>query len=146
MRGLALQYTPLTGQVGVLAMGSVSSSLSTGPLVRGRLLHPSNVARTSSGSGTAVQDAAVGSGQTLYAALHVIAASGGSPTLDVIVQSDDNSGFTSATNRITFSQATTTGAQWGSAVGPITDTYWRVTYTVGGSTPSFAFAVTCGFI
>ena len=84
-------------------------------------------------------------GKSMYAALHVISVSGTSPTLDVIVQSDDNSGFTTPTNRITFSQTGAVGAEWGSVAGAVTDDYWRVSYTIGGSdTPTFAFAVTCG--
>jgi hypothetical protein len=147
MRGISLQYTPLTGNVGELAMGSIQSTVSTGPLVRGLLIHPSNVSRTSSSTGTGRQIGAVASGQTMYAALHVISVSGTSPTLDVIVQSDDNSGFTSATNRITFSQASAIGAEWGSVAGAVTDDYWRISYTIGGSaTPTFAFAVTAGIV
>lgn len=146
MRGIALQYTPLTGQVGDLAMGSIQSTVSNGPLVRGVLLHPSNVTRSSSSSGTGRQIGAVSSTQTLYAALHVISATGTSPTLDVKVQSDDNSGFTSATDRITFTQATSVGAQWDSVAGAVTDDYWRITYTVGGTTPGFAFAVVAGIV
>ncbi len=107
---------------------------------------PSNVSRTSSSSGTGRQIGAVSSTQTLYAALHVISASGTSPTLDVKVQSDDNSGFTSATDRITFTQATDVTSEWGSVGGAITDDYWRITYTVGGTSPSFAFAVTAGIV
>lgn len=147
MRGVALQYTPLSGNVGDLAMGSIQSTVSTGPLVRGLLIHPSNVSRTSSSTGTGRQIGAVASGQSLYAALHVISVAGTSPTLDVIVQSDDNSGFTSPTSRITFSQATAVGAQWGSVAGAVTDDYWRISYTIGGTgTPTFAFAVTAGIV
>ena len=146
MRGIQLSYTPLTGDVGELAMGSVSSTVSNGPLVRGRLLHPSSVARTSSASGVARQLGEVIAGKSLYAALHVIAASGTSPTLAVKVQSDDNADFTTPTDRITFTTATAKGAQWSSVAGAITDDYWRVTYTIGGTSPSFAFAVTAGIV
>ena len=147
MRGITLQYTPLTGNVGELAMGSIQSTVSTGPIARGLLLHPSNVDRTSSSTGTGYQMGAVASGQTMYAALHVLSASGTSPTLDVIVQSDDNSGFTTPTTRITFSQANGVSSQWGSVAGAVTDDYWRISYTIGGSdSPTFAFAVTAGIV
>jgi hypothetical protein len=128
-------------------MGTISGSSSTGPVVRGLLVHPSNVSRTSSSTGTGRQLGAVAAGKSMYAALHVISASGTNPTLDVILQSDDNASFTSATSRITFTQATGRTSQLSSVAGAITDDYWRVSYTIGGTnTPTFAFAVTAGII
>ncbi len=147
MRGINLSYTPIEGAVGDLAMGRVSGVSSTGPVVRGKLLHPSNVSRTSSSVGTGRQLGAVVAGKSMYAALHVIAVSGTNPTLDVIVQSDDNAGFTSATSRITFAQTGAVGAAWGAVAGAVTDDYWRISYTIGGTdTPTFAFAVTTGLL
>lgn len=72
--------------------------------------------------------------------LHVTAASGTSPTLDAVVQMDTNSSFTSPTTLITFSQATAITSQ---RIENTTSTeqYVRVVYTIGGSTPSFTFAV-----
>ena len=147
MRGINLSYTPIEGAVGDLAMGAISGVSSTGPVVRGKLLHPSNVSRTSSSVGTGRQLGAVVAGKSMYAALHVIAVSGTNPTLDVIVQSDDNAGFTSATSRITFAQTGAVGAAWGAVAGAVTDDYWRISYTIGGTdTPTFAFAVTTGLL
>lgn len=147
LKSIPLTYTPLTGAAGELAMGSISGSSSTGPVIRGKLLHPSNVSRTSSSTGTGQQLGAVAAGKSVYAALHVISASGTSPTLDVIVQSDDNSGFTTPTTRLTFSQATGRTSQMTSLAGAITDDYWRVSYTIGGTGgPAFSFAVSCGII
>ena len=147
LKSIPLTYTPVQGAVGELAMGTISGSSSTGPVIRGKLLHPSNVSRTSSSTGTGRQLGAVSATQSVYAALHVISASGTSPTLDVIVQSDDNAGFTSPTTRLTFTQATGKTSQIVSTAGAITDDYWRVSYTIGGSaTPTFAFAVTCGIL
>lgn len=146
MRGIPLSYTPIEGNVGDLAMARVSGK-SSGVLVRGRQLHPANVARSSSSTGTGRQLGAVIAGKSLYAALHIISATGSSPTLDVKVQSDDNGSFTSATDRITFAQQTTTGSYaWSSVAGAITDDYWRISYTIGGSGPSFLFAVTAGIL
>jgi hypothetical protein len=88
----------------------------------------------------------VSASQKMYAALHVRSVSGTNPTLDVVVQSD-TVGFPSATSRITFSQATATTNrhQFSSVAGAITDDYWRVSYTIGGTgTPTFSFAVTVG--
>jgi hypothetical protein len=147
MRGIALSYTPLEGEAGGLAMAQISGASSTGPLVRGRLLHPAT-ARTSSSVGTGRQLGAVVAGKRLYASLHVLSASGTLPTLDVKVQSDDNASFTSATDRITFTQRTASATyDFGSVAGAITDDYWRITYTIGGTgTPTFAFIVTAGIL
>lgn len=123
---------------------SVEGEASQGPLVRGSLLLAAT--KTASGNGTAFQLGAVGSTQYLYAALHVTAVAGSSPTLDVKVQSDNASNFPSPTDRITFAQKTAIGSEWATRVaGAITDEYWRINYTIGGSGgPSFAFAVVVG--
>lgn len=147
LQSIPLSYTPVSGAVGELAMGNISGSSSTGPVVRGQLLHPSNASRTATSTGTGQQLGAVSATQRMYAALHVISASGTLPTLAVVLQSDDNAGFTTPTSRITFSTATGRTSQMSSVAGAITDTYWRVSYTVGGTgSPTFAFAVTAGVI
>lgn len=118
---------------------SASGSSQTG---HGAFLYSPASAITGTGNGTAVQVGAVASGKSMLAALHVVATTG-SPTLDVVVQSDDNSGMTSATDRITFTQATAKGSQFKSVAGAITDDYWRVKLTFGG-TGSITVAVAVG--
>ena len=136
------EYSP-GAPVGEILAFSVSGEASSGPLVRGTILH--NATRTANGQGSAFQVGAVGASQKLYAALHVVAASGTTPTLDVIVQSDDAMGMASPTNRITFAQASAIGAQWATPVaGAITDDWWRVDYTIGGGGPSFTFVCIIG--
>lgn len=115
------------------------------PLLRGQFLHNATV--TTTGTGTAVQVGAVASGEIAYAALHVTDSSGdGSQTLDVTVESDDASGFGSPTTQMTFSQFTTSvGSGWQTAAGAITDDWWRVSHTVGGTgSPSFTYVVVLG--
>lgn len=111
-------------------------------LQRGYVLEPGTTARTATGNGTgAVTPGAVGAAQYLYAVLHVVSASAGD-TLDVIIESDDNGSFTSATTRVTFTQATDETYQYVTRVaGAIADTYWRAKWTIGGVDPSFTFAV-----
>lgn len=138
-QALPLDYNP-EANIGQLWGYSFSAQGKTAA-AHGTILHPAT-ARTATGTGTGRQLGSVASGEYLYSALHVIAASGTSPTLDVVVESDDNSGFTSATSRITFSQATAIGAQWATPVaGAISDDYFRVSYTIGGTSPSFTFVV-----
>jgi hypothetical protein len=95
-------------------------------------------------TGTGRQLGAVLATQTLYAALHVITAGTGSPTLDVTIESDDNAGFTSAVQRIAFTQATAATSEIQTLDGAITDDYFRAVFTIGGSSPSFLAIVSVG--
>lgn len=143
--GLNTAYTPVMGAPGELAMASLSG-VANGPIARGMLMHTTGTARTATGTGTARLLGAVTASQRIYANLHVTAASGTTPTLVVKVQSDDNAGFTSPVDRITFTTATGKTAQATNVAGAITDTYWRVTWTLTGTTPSFTFGVSAGII
>lgn len=100
--------------------------------------------KSSSGTSSVIQLGTPSASQRVYAALHVLSASGTSPTLDVIVKSDDGSGFASPTNRITCTQATGATSEFKELAGPISDDYWRVDYTIGGTNPVFSFVVAVG--
>ena len=132
------------GSVGDLLKFSVSLKASGGiGAVRGTLMV--NATKTATGNGTARQLGAVSATQKLYAGLHVIAASGSTPTVDVKVQSDSASGFASPTDRITFGQKTAIGSEWATPVaGAISDDWWRVVWTIGGGSPSFDLVVAVG--
>ena len=133
------------GQVGQLIPYTSDVQGYGTPLVRGKVGHPGGTARTTTGTGTAYQLGALSATQKLYAALHVLSVSGSAtPTLTVKVQSDDASGFPSATDRITFTAATATGGQFSSVAGAVTDDWWRVSWTIAGTNPSFLFAVVFG--
>lgn len=100
-------------------------------------------AEESSGNGTAYQVGAISSSQLGVGFLHVLSRSGSSPTLDVVIASDNAEGFSSATARISFTRATAATSQRVTVAGAVTDDWWRVQTTVGGSSPSFSFV--CGF-
>lgn len=139
-----MSRTPLSGPVGELATHELTLRGSN-PTVRGVLASHTTV--TANGNGTGHNLGAVSSTQRVWAALHVLTAGGTStPTLTVKIQSDDNSGFTSATDRITFTAATAKGGQYSSAVGAITDTYWRANFAVSGTNPSFQVRVLIGIL
>lgn len=97
--------------------------------------------RTTSGlTGTAVSMTGPTATQRLYALLQVTAAAG--TNLVVKIQSDDNSGFTTATDRITFTTMSAVGYQLLSVAGDLsTETYWRATATIASSTFSFAVQI-----
>lgn len=145
-RMMVKSYKP-GGDVGKLLMWT-ADLVGNWPQARGKILHPQGTARTSSGSGTGYQLGALSASQALYVCLHVfsVTADSGSPTLAVTVESDDNSGFTSAVTQATFTTATARGGQTTKISGAVTDSWWRVSWTVGGgaTNPSFLFAVSAG--
>lgn len=114
------------------------------PLVRGTLIHPATSAKTTTGTGTAQLIGAASASQRIYAALHVLAVSGtAAPTLTVTVQSD-TTGFPSPATSISFAAATAIGGQFLSVAGPLTDTFFRASWTISGTNPSFVFVVVVG--
>lgn len=111
---------------------------------RGRVMSiVSGASATANGTGRLLRGISVN--KKAFALLHVTAASGTTPTMDVIIQSDDNVGFTTPTTRGTFSQVNAIASQLIDIDGAITDTYWRARYTIGGTGPSFTFAVSLLF-
>ncbi len=138
------QYN-LFGAVGDLTPFSITASQSADIPVRATQMNDSDTTLTATGNGTSQQLGAVTSAQKVYAAIHIWSISGTStPTITVKIQSDDNSSFTSATDRITFTAATAIGSQYKATAGAITDTYWRANYTITGTNPIFAIAISCG--
>lgn len=120
------------GTVGEVLPFSVEAESADSDLVRGTIMH--NATRSATGNGTGRQLGAVSASQRLFASLHVIATTG-SPTLDVIVESDASNAFSgSETTRISFAQATGVGAEWATPIaGAITDDWFRIGYTKGGT-------------
>lgn len=143
-QGLAVSMQPLGGNVGDMAAFSIEANGSGGVRsVRGNILH-AETAETATGTGTGRQLGAVAATQSVFGALHVVEFAGTSPTLDVTVESDDADTFLSPTTQLTFAQATGKTGEFVSAAGPITDDWWRVNFTIGGTTPSFTFVVVVG--
>ena len=131
-------YT-LGGTVGAASRLSLALT-GAGALLRGRVADYQAPA-TATGNGTGYQLGAVTASQRLYYAVHVVGASGTLPTLDLVIESDDADTFGSATTRVTVAQFTDEGTAYGSVAGPITDTCWRVTRTLGGTSPEFTYLV-----
>lgn len=133
VQGIQGSYVPWEGSVGDMAGFTVTGQGNI-TMTSGVILHP-KTARTSSSNTTGVNVGSIAAGGTAYAALHVF--SGTASTLDVIIQSDSTGGFGTPTNQITFTQATGATSEWASVAGAVTDTWWRVNYTVGGGTWTF---------
>lgn len=134
-------YTPggggAVGELSAFSWNGFGSDSAGG--VRGVLLKETGTVSATGATGTGVQIGAVSATQYLYATLHLLGTAG--TTITVVLESDDNAGFTSATTRITFGPLTAVGGTWATPVaGSITDTYWRFrvtaitgTWTVAGA-------------
>ena len=145
MRNLHAEMTR-PGTIGEMYKFSANGMPSADRVVRGTVMIPKSTVM-SSGNGTGRQLGAVTASQRVYAALHVFSASGTSPTLGVTVESDAGDTWAGAqTTWLTFSQATGVTAEVKSAAGAITDQWWRVAYTIGGTAPAFSFAVAVGIL
>ena len=95
-----------------------------------------SAARTTSGDSGVLAN--YGSAQTLRAQLDVTAASGTTPTLDVVIE--DTLDGTNWNTVGTFAQKVTTGREVINVTTPFADRL-RVSWTIAGTTPSFTFTV-----
>lgn len=139
MRATESQYT-IGGAIGEVLPVSIQGVASDSPLVRGILVYSGTASSSSTTTGT--QLGAISSTQVGYAALSVQATTGSGA---FTIESDDNSGFTTATSRIAFSNnGSAVGSEWNSVAGAITDDYWRLNYTI--SSGSITFTVVLGII
>jgi hypothetical protein len=142
---LALKYSA-GGQIGEAYDFEAHGVGKNRKLVRGMMLE--NGAKVATGVGTARQLGAVAAIQYIYGCLQVLDVDGTNPTLDLVVQSDDAQGFASPVTRLTFTQRTAIGSQFVvPVVGPVTDTWWRASWTIGGTAdPSFTIALAVGIL
>ena len=129
----------VSGTVGDMAGTNISGN-AVGRLVKGIIEFNSSASSFTNSTGS--QLGPVAAGQSIYANLHVTAAAGSS--LQVVVQSDDNSGFTSPTSRIVFATSSGVNSQNLTLAGAITEEYWRVSCNISGG--SFTFAVALGIV
>jgi hypothetical protein len=136
----------LFGNVGELAPFSVamqgtkgSGTLSAGAIA-GYLGKAKGTVSATGALGTFKQLGAVGASQYLYGSVHLFGTAG--TTITVVLESDDNSSFTSAATRITFGPLTAIGGTWGvRAAGAILDDYYRFRVTACTGTWTIAAAM-----
>ncbi len=142
-KGTELEYS-LGGTVGEMFPISISALSSATEIVRGTIMGTG--AQVATGTGTELQLGAVGATEYLYGTLHCTAVSGtNTPTITVKIYSAAASGMAGKTERIGFTATTAIEAQWATPVaGAITDTWWRVDWTVSGTNPSLTIYCTVG--
>lgn len=147
LNALRTSYSAL-GQVGEIAPFS-GAATSSGSFAKGATLLTPSTARTVTGTGAIVNMGAVPLGRSMRAALHVVSIAGTTPTFAATLQSAAAIGFASPTTRATFQTvsgaAGTRSAEFvSSAAGPITDAFWRISFTITGTTPSYIAWATAG--
>ena len=126
------EYNPIAGgTVGEMLSFRLSGESTNEKLHTGEVLvAPATYASSSTSTPNAL--GAASSTQTIYSALHVYEVNSAG-TLDCVIQSDDASGFSSPTTRITHTQFSAIGSEIKSLAGAVTDTYWRCSFTISGS-------------
>jgi hypothetical protein len=140
-QGRMMNVSPMSGSVGEMSAFDVGFT-GTSRLVRGRVAAPYG-ARVASGNGTAFALGGPTALQSLYMAVHVHEVVG-SGSFSVLCQSDDNSGMTTPTTRLTSQTFTGIGSQFLSVAGSFSgETHLRVNHTVTSFT-SVTFSVCVG--
>lgn len=131
-RGIRGAYNPLSGEVGQIISAQLDARNAGYPLVQGQLMGRGSKSATGNGTGTNMGSAA---NKRIYSALHILSPlTAGAPTIIGTIESDDNSGFTTPTTRLTHTTMTEDGADWQEAAigGGVTDNWWRAKWTISG--------------
>lgn len=137
------------GEVAMFSLSGESSQLgiNQGQSIVQGYLSALGVAKSASGVGTARQTGALASDRVVLMAMagHVYNQTG-TAAVQFTLQSDDNSGFTTPTNRVS-SAVLSTVSDFGLELvsGAITDDYWRIIYTITG-TGTVSFVASMGRI
>lgn len=120
-----------------------SEALSDRTLVRGEVAD--NQARTTTGT-TAVRTlVAPAAGTRVYAVIHVLTVTGTTPSLTVTLQGDNAVGFPSPATVATGAAITAAGSQiLVGAYGVTADSFYRLSYVITGTTPSFLVIASIG--
>ena len=139
------EYSP-GGSVGELLAYALSAQSAAGRvLAKGGILAIRS-AQAASDVGSAVQLGPVAAGELAVAAAHVTRVASASDSIELAIQSASDQAFTGPTTRATFTAASAIGGQLLEIAGPVTDPWWRATWTItdGSGTPEFDFTVTSG--
>lgn len=133
--------TSLFGGVGEVAPFSLEcSGTNNVGVVRGQVTKAKGTVSATGALGSGPQIGAVSATQYLYGTLHLFGTA--ATTITVVLESDDNSGFTTATTRATLGPLTASGGTWATrTAGAITDDYFRYRVTAVTGTWTVAGAI-----
>lgn len=137
-RAVLGEYSPIGGEVGAVAGFSLNAAAYFSDLIRGTLMENGSFLVT--GNGTGRQLGAVAANQRIHAGIHVTGITG---DWTIIVESDDNGGFSSPTTRMTFANITSITDLALFVAGSITDDFWRLRF-VENSAGTITLAASLG--
>jgi hypothetical protein len=132
--GVLQAWRAINAAVG--AVPTVQAAIGDGYTAVGQITQTNSAAVTATGNSTPVNVGAVAAGRTIIASVHALTVTGTTPSLTPALASSTTSGG-AYTVRATGSAMTAAGSQLITAAGAFTDTWWRLNYTVTGTTPSF---------
>jgi hypothetical protein len=137
-----IQILGAVGDVAPFQIGAAGDSL----MSKGMILAVPATPVTASGNGTVQQNTDAATGKKLKMTMHVTAISGaGGPTLTATLKSSAVVGMTSTTDVATSQSFSAIGAQYIEATLADNKNYFRLTFAVTGTNPSFtvliAFAI-----
>ena len=127
----------LLGKVGEAApfsFGAVGDSM----MAEGVILVIPGTAITASGLAAVQQNTAAGIGKKLKLALHVVGVSGTTPTIIFTLKSSAVAGMTTPTTLFTSGSLNAVNGIYADLLLSAADTYFQLSYTVTGTTPSFS--------
>lgn len=145
-RGVRGQYNPMSGEVGQIITAQLDAKNAGYPMVQGQLMARGSKSATGNGTGTNMGSAA---NKRIYSALHILSPlTAGASNITGIIESDDNSGFTTPTTRLTHTTMSEDGANWQeAAIGAgVTDNWWRAKWTLAGGAGPFSIYWTFGIL
>lgn len=133
------------GEIGNMYRFTYDLYATSGPIVRLNSME-GKVTKTSTGDGSAIVLGAVTAARSVYCFLHVTAIAGtNTPSLTVKLQSSAD-GSTGWADVVSMTAKTAVGAEVKSTAGAMTDTHWRITWTISGTNPSFTFMAGAGIV
>lgn len=139
-KGMALSYK-VGAQAGQLLAFSWTAKGQGSPAHAGDVLVSRGALITVDGESVPQNLGALDDGARLFVALHVLAVSGAGASLALNVESDNAADFLPSggapTVRAAFTGLTAPTSAQATITGPIADTWWRATWTVAGTDPSF---------
>ncbi|NTV25934.1 MAG: hypothetical protein HGB01_06960 [Chlorobiaceae bacterium] len=137
----SIQILGAVGDAAPFQIGAAGASMMT----KGMILHLPSATITATGNGAVQQYPDASTGKKLKLAIHVLDASGTNPSLTVTLKSSAVAGMTSPMDVVVSQALTGIGAQYLEAMLTSNNTYFRLSFAVAGTSPSFtaliAFAI-----
>ena len=127
------------------AVPTVTAQVGDGYTAEGLLTQISTSTVTATGNSTPQQVGAVASGRTILAAIHVLSVTGTTPSLTCQLASSTTLGGAYTARGSAGAAITAAGDQLITIAAPFTgstDGFWRINYTVSGTTPVFTVVAT----